>query len=465
MKKIAIITEVSASPLGRRAVGLLSELLLDYTYEYPICVASEAEADISEYLRIYVDIGKNSRLLSENGLKLPEKDEAYVISVRDGNVFIIGSDEHGLLYGCMDFYNKYIMGLEFPNDERYRINPFENTMPDFEYSSYPSVKNRGIWTWGHVIYNYRGFIDNMLKLKMNTLIVWNDTVPVNAREMVDYAHSCGIKVIWGYSWCWGIDCAKVFENASSEASRAIFEQYEKEYSSLGGDGIYFQSFTELEFQKIGDKLIAEAVTDFVNETAALFFEKYPDIELQFGLHATSVNENLQYIKNVDSRIRIVWENCGSFPFSYIPSDTEKFAQTLDFVREIALLRGETDKFGAVTKGLTKLDWSCFEHLKGAAYIGTSSKAVQRNRIERKRKIWKYLQSLWLTEADKAYEAVRVMAELKKGDLYITPLVEDGMFEENIVYPVALFAEMLWDCNAELKKLINETALKDYVDFA
>lgn len=465
MKKIAIITDASASPLRRKAVGLLSELLLDYTYEYPICVTDQAEEDLSDYIRIYADVGKSRSLLSQNGLKLPEKEEAYVISVKNGNIFIVGSDERGLLYGCMDFYNKYLIKLEFPNNDRYRINPFEGNLPDYEYSSYPSVKNRGIWTWGHVIYDYRGFIDNMLKLKMNTLIVWNDKAPVNARELVDYAHSSGIKVIWGYSWCWGIDCKAVFENASAETSKALFEQYESEYATLGGDGIYFQSFTELNSQKIGDRLIAEAVTDFVNETAALFFEKYPDLELQFGLHATSVNKNLQYIKNVDDRIRIVWEDCGSFPFSYIPSDTEKFAETLDFVREIADLRGENDKFGAVTKGLTKLDWSKFEHLKGAAYIGASSKAVQRNRIERKRKIWKYLQSLWLTEADKAYEAVRVMAELKKGELYITPLVEDGMFEENIVYPVALFAEMLWDCNADLKKLINETALKDYVVFA
>lgn len=44
----------------------------------------------------------------------------------------------------------------------------ESPLPDFELNSRPAVKNRGIWTWGHVIYDYRSFIDNMVMLKLNT---------------------------------------------------------------------------------------------------------------------------------------------------------------------------------------------------------------------------------------------------------------------------------------------------------
>ena len=40
-----------------------------------------------------------------------------------------------------------------------------------------------------------------------------------------------------------------------------------------------------------------------------------------------------------------------------------------------------------------------------------------------------------------------------------------MFEENIMYPVALFSEMLWDTGANLSEMMTDVALRDYVDFA
>ena len=61
------------------------------------------------------------------------------------------------------------------------------------------------------------------------------------------------------------------------------------------DGIYFQSFTELNQDAIDGVLIAEAVTRFVNYTSTKLFERYPKLELQFGLHANSVKDKLEYI--------------------------------------------------------------------------------------------------------------------------------------------------------------------------
>ncbi|MBR6728035.1 MAG: hypothetical protein IKM08_07550, partial [Clostridia bacterium] len=221
----------------------------------------------------------------------------------------------------------------------------------------------------------------------------------------------------------------------------------------------------LDREDIGGVLIAKAVTDFVNAGAARFLEKYPDLELQFGLHANSVKHKLEYIEKVDPRVRIVWENCGSFPYSYIPNDVEKFDQTQDFVRTVAALRGEDDRFGLVTKGLVKLDWPSFEHLQGPVEIGVSSRWMQNNRIERKSRIWRYIQSYWLTSAPYAHRAVRTFADAKRGDLYCTALVEDGMFERNIMFPVALYAEMLWDPHGDTAAMMNEVGLRRYVSFA
>ena len=58
-----------------------------------------------------------------------------------------------------------------------------------------------------------------------------------------------------------------------------------------------------------------------------------------------------------------------------------------------------------------------------------------------------------------------MYRLKSGDLSIFALVEDGMFEENIMYPVALYSEMLWDCHKNIDTLIRNVALRSYVSFA
>ena len=466
MKKIAIVYGRRETPMEKKAIALLSELLLDYTAERTPCLPLGTEADLADYCLIYLGTKATLPYLADHPTDCPALPEAYGIRVENGNAVIEGYDEAGLVYGCMDFYNKYLTALECPHDPvRFCVDPFRKPLPDFSLSSAPGVRYRGIWTWGHVIYDWRGFLDNMVKLKMNTVVIWNDHAPVNGADIVRYAHDNGIRVIWGFPWLWDTNCLKIDVQNCADSIDSILEVYEKQYLPLGGDGIYFQSFTELDREDIGGVLIAKAVTDFVNAGAARFLEKYPDLELQFGLHANSVKHKLEYIEKVDPRVRIVWENCGSFPYSYIPNDVEKFDQTQDFVRTVAALRGEDDRFGLVTKGLVKLDWPSFEHLQGPVEIGVSSRWMQNNRIERKSRIWRYIQSYWLTSAPYAHRAVRTFADAKRGDLYCTALVEDGMFERNIMFPVALYAEMLWDPHGDTAAMMNEVGLRRYVSFA
>ena len=369
----------------------------------------------------------------------------------------------------MDFYAKYIVNTEYThNSYPYWKNPFENdfVLPDFELASAPSMTNRGLWTWGHVIYDYRNYIDNMVKLKMNCVIIWNDFVPVNINEMIAYAHDSNVKIILGYPWGWdnGIEDFKL-SMLLGDIRAKVVEEYKREFAHLNIDGIYFQTVTETGKEELDGVLIAEAVTEFVNRTAADIFEITPSLELQFGLHATSVNKRLEYIKRVDPRVRILWENCGTFPFDYIPKHhIERFDQTLAFVREIAALRGENERFGVVTKAFTKLDWMTFEHQRGAYYMGVSSDAMQENRVVRKYEIWKYLQAYWLTYADKAYEMIRAMWEVTGGEMYCTALVEDGMFEKELMYIVALYGEMLWNTEGSIKDMMTEVALRRDVRF-
>ena len=466
MKKIAVIYGELKNELHMRALRLLSEQIIEYTEEYPICIKCGEEERLSDYIKIYVGTKESNPYIAENSKVVLKYKEEYSISVKNGSVMIEGSDDTGVLYGCADFYNKYLVKAQY-TDEFYTCwkNPFNDDLPDYELVAHPAVENRGIWTWGDVIYDYRSFIDNMVKLKMNSAIIWNDFPPINGKEMVDYAHASGIKVIWGYAWGWDTDCKAINVRAINDSIPEILEKYERDYLPLGGDGIYFQSFTEVHQENIDGILIAEAVTSFVNKASGMLLEKHPALELQFGLHAMSVSEKLEYIKNVDPRVRIVWEDCGAFPFNYMPNEINDFNKMMELTGKISVLRGDDDNFGVVTKGMICRNWNEFKHLKGPVYVGTSTKKFKAGKSEKCSKIWKYVQSIWLTNAGYAAEAVRLMANKKNGKLYITGLIEDGMFEDKVMLPAALYSEILWDPNQDIDKMINNVAQRSYVEFA
>ena len=468
MKKIAIIYGAANTGVQKKALETLTQDLLDYTVEYPTCLPASATVPADRFqLLIYIGTRHNNPYLEQTETH-PTAPEGYVITAKDGTLYIEGTDDAGVLYGCIDFYAKYVTRIEFTHDSYpYWKNPFENdfVLPDMVLASAPSIKNRGLWTWGHVIYDYRGYIDNLVRMKMNTLIVWNDFVPVNIDEIIDYAHNSGVKIILGFPWGWDNQIEGFHLGMLDDISGQVVEEYKRNYAHLNIDGIYFQTVTETGKEEIEGVLIAEAVTNFVNKTADEIFRIKPDLELQFGLHATSVKKRLPYIKNTDPRIRILWENCGTFPFDYIPNHhIERFDQTEAFVREIAALRGENERFGVVTKAFTKLDWEAFEHQRGPYFMGVSSEQIQKNRVLRKHKIWRYLQAYWLTYADYAQRILRAMVEQTGGDMYCTALVEDGMFERELQYIVALYAEMLWDVDRDLAETMTEVALREDISF-
>ncbi|MDD6033060.1 MAG: hypothetical protein PUC47_06175 [Oscillospiraceae bacterium] len=465
MKEIAIVYGADTG-VQKKALELLTRFLLDAMGKYPACFPAGAYGG-EDFRCIYIGTRDNNSFLRTLQRPPLTREESFRILVEPDCVFIEGFDDNGVLYGCVDFHDRYLALQKMTHDsERYFQNVLEmDRLPSFELVSSPSIRHRGLWTWGHVIYDYKGYLDHMARLKMNEIVIWNDFAPVNGADVTAYAHSCGIKVFWGYSWFWDVDCKATDIQAALSSVSSVLEKYEQDYLPLNGDGIYFQSFTELNEDQIGGICVAEAVTELVNRASALFFDKYPDLELQFGLHADSVREKLDFIAKTDPRVRIIWENCGAFPFSYIPTDVERFPETYEFVREITHLRGKEERFGAVTKGFTKLDWSAFEHQQGPFFIGTSSKAMQQNRIDRKRPIWRYIQACWLTHADKAREMVQLISRETDGDTHITALVEDGMFDRQLLYPVALYAEMLWNCNRDISELMYEVALRDDVEFA
>ena len=303
----------------------------------------------------------------------------------------------------------------------------------------------GIWTWGHVIYDYKGFFNNMKKLGMNSVIIWNDIVPINATEVLNFAHSLGIKVILGFAWDWVDGCTDNVKCIDSETTQRLCDEvvntFKKEYADISPDGIYFQSFTELGTDKIGGICIAEAVTDFVNRTAAKIYEISPNIEILFGLHATSVKNHLDCIKKTDPRIRIIWEDCGAFPFAYDPLKVDDFEETKKFVDAALSLRGKDEKSGFIIKGMTTLDWSKFEYHAEPYYIGEKYVEFIKNRLIEKQKAWEKFTDGWEKNSSFCREIINRIKSAKP-DIYIYGLIEDGMFEAEIPKPARLLSEFV-----------------------
>ncbi len=466
MKKIIIVYGDELSVLQRRAIEQITTFCQECTNEYPVCYKYDEKFDTTDARVIYVGTKANNPRVTELSCATLTKAEEYYIEVKGDVIVIDGFDDAGVLYGAIDFYHQYIVRYVHHDARPGYFDMFAwDDWLDFKRQSAPAVLDRGLWTWGHVIYDYKKYFEHMMLLKMNRVVIWNDFVPFNADEIVEYAHSCNIKVFWGFSWLWDTACNRVDPSKLDGKDKEILAKFDREYANVKGDGIYFQTFTELTEDNINGVVVANAATDFVNKTAKLFYEKYPDIQIEFGLHATSVKDRLPSIAQVDPRIKIVWEDCGAFPFDYLASKIYAFDETKNLVGNIANLRGEDDRFGVVTKGITNLDWNEFRHLAGRQNIGVSSQKMRRELVMKRRNIWKYVQACWIANADKALEMVREMRRLKNGKLSVDALVEDGIFEETVMYPVALYAEMLWDNETDLKTMEKFVALRSYVTFA
>ena len=419
------------------------------------------EAMLSERTVIAVGKVETHPLLSkgeELGLiTRPDKAEGYSVFVgkspfADDNdiVLIAGVDDNGVLYGCVDFCNRYIAmqsGLGYIFETLHYDRIFEKDLVSYSVSTAPAIPTRAIWTWGHMIYDYRGFFENMARLRLNEAVIWNDACPINAKEVVAYAHSLGIKIVWGFSWGW--DQSSKLENVISQSGDKLIREikekaiatFENEYKGCG-DGIYFQSFTEICKDTVNGKSVAAEVTRLVNETASELLMRYPDLHIQFGLHATSVNTQTEIIAGVDTRVHIVWEDCGAFPYAYASTVTDGFDETLEFTGKLVKLRGEEEHFGAVLKGLVCLDWFKFVHFSNSFILGEHPKSFVRKRAEEKCRLWKAVTAGWLRNAELARKTVDLIAK-NANEPILEMLVEDGCFEEKIPLPVALFAEMFW----------------------
>ena len=375
-------------------------------------------------------------------------------------VVVAGADSSGVLYGVVEL-NKKLASVT-PDDPKEIPQALDNLREFSAYES-PLIENRGIWSWGYVIYDYRRFIDNMARLRMNRLLFWNDDAPLNCQEIIDYAHSRGVKVVLGFAWGWGMDS---LDPTSSEHRRLIKDdvlcRFGTQYKHLGMDAIYFQTFTETSDKQIGGTPIALLARDWVNDIGGALLDKYPELRIEWGLHATSILDNYKYLESLNPRITIVWEDAGVIPYAYDPVakfDSASSPQTLgnidatiDYSKKLATFRPGSE-FAMVAKGWTTLRWTTeFEHL-GPFIMGERAPEFVRNRLRERQPRWDQVDALWLANCPYALRFFQEVRACSRSKMTVLGLIEDGLFEEKIQFSAALLSEMLWNPRRSVEEVL------------
>ena len=392
-------------------------------------------------------------LIDGGMLAAPTGREGYSIAVlpspwqADCRLLVIaGADPSGVLYGVEEFNARHMYrGTRLEGQDLRR--KYLDEIVDFRVCESPAVQERGIWSWGYVIYDYRRFFDNMARLKMNMLTMWNDQAPLNLAEILDYAHARGIQVIAGFHWGWGLDSELDLTRAEDRGwiKEHVVRTFHNQYAHTAVDGIYFQTLTEHATQEIHGRSVAAWACELVNDVSAALLADYPALSIQFGLHATSIGNHYVELAGLDPRVIITWEDAGALPFGYHadPVTGEATAEsTREYAKQLAVFRpGST--FAMVPKGWMFLRWGIDFENHGPFLLGERDARDIRERLHDRQGELDERNQEWFQHYPLAARFYRDVLAVNPRML-VTGLVEDGVFEARIQPGVALFAEMLWN---------------------
>ena len=337
-----------------------------------------------------------------------------------------------------------------------RIYEHPNGRISYESRRRPQTKVRSLFTWAHPMDDFREFFRNMARLKLNRVYLWNDYPPLNAKEIVDWANSWGIEVFWGFPWGWDNGDA-LRRNAKSDMSAmrdAVLVDWRKNWRDLPGDGIYFQTFTETNPELIGDESIAARAVRFVNEVAGRMFDEKPSQRIVFGLHATSVRNEMATIAKTDPRLEILWEDPPQFPYS-INFPPSMMDEKKDFALVDEIIADTKHPVGIVWKSQLLQDWCYWRHQAGPYLLGVVSRRTYEADKVLHDQLWKNYTANWIEKAPVAYrEAKRVHA--------VGPDVEMNsavQFNGPIRFPTAFMAELFFSTEEPMETILKRVLLR------
>lgn len=462
--------------LGAKAAVLLSRTLEErFGRKVPVL-----QDDVSSAAGVVIELCVSDTKGSDADTFCAEEYSLNVGEASGGRqiVSLTGKGDAALYYGVVDFISFYLPALPFSASKDFNLqNLFtdapDRPLPKISLTRRPAIRHRGLWTWAHCILDYRKFFTNLSLLKLNEVTLWVDEMPTNAAEVIAFAHTLGIRVFIGFSWGWGLRCtefciADCFDVGKVSAfAEGVADFYREKILSVGADGIYFQSFTETYEHEIAGVSIADAVVRWVFGIAERLYREFPSLEIRFGLHATSVADSLGRFAALDPRMKIIFEDCGAFPYAYDPTRIADAEATRDFVSRAIRVCGE-GRYGCIYKGMPTLYWgrllpsgereSVFHHIREPFLLGEAGDAKVDALLSERREAWKYCQAEWIRNADYARRETAAIAKETGGDAVIQLLCEYGALEKGLFLPVLLASEMLWN-PAEEKDDIIERVMK------
>ena len=375
-------------------------------------------------------------------------------------IVIAGADAAGVYYGAQELLAS-LSDNSVPLDKPVGRRASLVKMADRVSVETPAVKERGIWTWGYVIYDYRRFLDNMARLKFNMLTIWNSEAPLNLPEICDYAHQRGIKIIAGFNWGWGYKRDISTAEGRQFIKELALDAYREEYAGSPIDGIYFQSETEHKTQEINGRTVAAWCCDMVNEIAREFYAIDPKLSIQFGLHATSIRDHYTDLDGLDPRIIITWEDAGALPFSYSPNPDfdDGYEKTLAYSKQLAAFRPGSP-FALVPKGWLSLRWDDEYAKHGPLLLGERDPAFLRERLTSRQGELNAVNAGWLRHYPLAARFYREVLAINP-NILSTALIEDVMFDARVQSSMSLLAETLWNPHQSDAEILAR-AMRPYV---
>ena len=411
------------------------------------------DLEAKKLFKVVIGTAENNELiaefLSKGSLTIPNSVEGYTIrlfsdsnSINEMIMVIAANDSRGLLYALRDLEH-YEKSNFFVKDKNIYVH-------EFERSDYPRIEHRGHWVWGCNMPDKKAWMENMSRWKLNELIHWDNFPPKKSKEYVDFAHSRGIRVVWGFGWGWNphwnFEMPAEFDYGvgdgvpmcgSSPFNQTflrdeILRKVRDEYVPSGCDGIYFQSFTEAakcQCELCAKKSMGKIMLDFVNPIVDAIKSEFPDLWISCGIHANfGIYDEL---KDLDPRCNIYWENC--------PPGTS--------------IRGEKEDFGYINKTLPYGHGFAIDCLADPLYTEASlSKWINSNAHRYTipggyREYTNYFSSLqsW----------AKVLTKKPLAQKHATTVADHSVFCRRTPFMHVALAEALWNPDSDTQKTATE----------
>ena len=387
------------------------------------------------------------------------KDGYFIRTLHEnGNniVVLAGDGPEETLYATFHFLDVIAPDLERgmgAQAARYSGTFFRtDRVPSFTYRTAPQTKIRSIFSWGHVIDDYNETFRALARARFNRAILWNDQLVVNSKDVVDCAHSWGVQVYWGFSWGWtlsGKDGPVDFDKLADE----IVAEWRSKWKGMGGDGIYFQSFTETNKKQIGGRSIPDAVVELVNKVASRIRAEAPGTDIVFGLHSNSMRnpEAVKALPKTDPSIEILWENCGGFP--YWEADGKVMGPDIKFNERILAL---TPNVGLAWKAQMRMDWKHYIGPKGPFMLGCAGRRL----LERDQAViapvhYTYDED-WILNGKTVWEFIRRIRAGKNLPREFNAVAE---YNPPLAFATLIQAELFWDSSDSWEEISRRARMR------